>query len=402
MVESAQNSSPELRMAIAGLGAAGCMMIPAMVKNPKVRITAAADLDEPSLDKFHSDFQAEVYGDVEALCQSPNVDAIYISTPTQLHTQHVLMALENGKHVVTEKPMALTLADADAMIEAAQRNGVYLVVGHSHSYETPIQRIKEIVGSGELGELRMINNWYFTSWLYNPRNREELDTSLGGGVTFRQGSHQFDIIRIIGGGVIRSVRAMTGVWDDSRPTQGSHVVYLEFENGTPATAVYCGYDRFHTSEITYGVGEQGQPADISEYARARKRLTSFNSPEEESAAKASTVRYGGASRRPSSGEAPHPPFYGLTVVSCEKGDIRQSMDGLFVYGPDEKREIPLSTAETGRDHVIQELYDAVAYDREPLHDGRWGKSNLEVCLAVLESAEQRKEVYLSHQKATPD
>ena len=125
--------------------------------------------------------------------------------------------------------MALTLADADSMIEAAQRNGVYLVVGHSHSYETPIQRIKEIVGSGELGELRMINNWYFTSWLYNLRNREELDTSLGGGVTFRQGSHQFDIIRIIGGGVIRSVRAMTGVWDDSRPTQGSHVVYLEFE-----------------------------------------------------------------------------------------------------------------------------------------------------------------------------
>ena len=97
MVASAQNSSPELRMAIAGLGAAGCMMIPAMVKNPKVRITAAADLDEPSLDKFHSDFQAEVYGDVEALCQSPNVDAIYISTPTQLHTQHVLMALENGE-----------------------------------------------------------------------------------------------------------------------------------------------------------------------------------------------------------------------------------------------------------------------------------------------------------------
>ena len=71
-------------------------------------------------------------------------------------------------------------------------------------------------------------------------------------------------------------------------------------------------------------------------------------------------------------------------------------------GPDERVEIPLSTAETGRDHVIQELYDAVAYDREPLHDGRWGKSNLEVCLAVLESAAQRKEVYLSNQKATPD
>ena len=401
MVGSAGSGSPELRMAIIGLGNAGCMMIPAMVKNPRVKLAAAADLDKPSLEKFQQDFQAEVHESVESLCESPNIDAIYISTPTQLHTEHVIMALEHGKHVITEKPMALTLEDADAMIAAAQRNSVHLVVGHSHSYETPIQRIAEIVRSGELGPVRMMNNWYFTSWLYNPRNREELDTSLGGGVTFRQGSHQFDILRMIGGGLVRSVRAMTGVWDEDRPTQGSHVVYLEFEDGTPATAVYCGYDRFHTSEITFGVGEQGHPADTSEYARARKRLGTFDSSAEESAAKAASARYGGSSRRADPGQAPNPPFYGLTVISCEKGDIRQSQDGLIVYGPDERREIRLSTAESGRDHVIQELYDAVVSDREPLHDGRWGKANLEVCLAVLESGKERKEVYLSHQKAVP-
>jgi phthalate 4,5-cis-dihydrodiol dehydrogenase len=208
--------SPELRMAIIGLGNAGCMMLPAMVKNPRVKLVAAADLDKPSLEKFQQDFQAEVYENVEALCENANVDAIYISTPTQLHTEHVIMALEHGKHVITEKPMALTLEDADAMIAASQRNSVHLVVGHSHSFETPIQRITEIVRSGELGPVRMMNNWYFTSWLYNPRNREELDTSLGGGVTFRQGSHQFDIIRMIGGGLVRSVRAMP--WVGRRPS----------------------------------------------------------------------------------------------------------------------------------------------------------------------------------------
>jgi phthalate 4,5-cis-dihydrodiol dehydrogenase len=131
-------------------------------------------------------------------------------------------------------------------------------------------------------------------------------------------------------------------------------------------------------------------------------LGSFDSSAEESAAKAASARYGGTSRRGDPGQAPNPPFYGLTIVSCEKGDIRQSPDGLVVYGLDERREIPLSTAESGRDHVIQELYDAVVNDWEPLHDGRWGKANLEVCLAVLESGRERKEVYLSHQKATPD
>ena len=159
MVESDSGQGSTLRFAIAGLGTAGCMMIPAALKHPHVELTAAADLDEECLGKFHDDFQAEVHAGIESLCQSPNVDAIYIATPTQLHTEHALLALNAGKHVVLEKPMALTLDDAEAMIQCAERNGRQLVVGHSHSYETPIRRIRDIVRSGRLGELRMIHNW---------------------------------------------------------------------------------------------------------------------------------------------------------------------------------------------------------------------------------------------------
>lgn len=402
MLERQTSDLPVLRFAIAGLGAAGCMMIPAVVKHPGLKMAAAADLDPEPLEKFRQDFQAETFLSVEDLCSSPNVDAVYIATPTQLHAQHVLTALDRGKHVIIEKPMALTLNDAESMITAAQRNGVHLVVGHSHSFETPIRRIREIVRSGELGRLRMIHNWYFTDWIYRPRNREELDTSLGGGVTFRQGSHQFDIIRIVGGGMLRSVRAMTGRWDASRPTEGSHVVYLEFEDGTPATAVYSGYDRFRTAELTYSVGEQGQLVNLSAYAAGRKAQRTIGDAAAESAFKRSTVRYGGARRRESGPPNPHPPFYGMTVASCEKGDIRQSADGLLIYGEDEIQEIPLPTDRSGRDAVVAELYDAVAKDIPPVHGGRWGKANLEVCLSVLESARERREVILSHQVATPD
>src|SRR5262249_27971644 len=100
-------SAPVLRWAVAGLGTAGCMMLPAILRNPHARLTAGADTDAGALASFARDFQAETYQNVEALCASPHVDAIYIATPTQYHTEHVLLALEHGKHVVIEKPMAL-------------------------------------------------------------------------------------------------------------------------------------------------------------------------------------------------------------------------------------------------------------------------------------------------------
>jgi phthalate 4,5-cis-dihydrodiol dehydrogenase len=90
------------------------------------------------------------------------------------------------------------------------------------------------------------------------------------------------------------------------------------------------------------------------------------------------------------------------VISCERGDIRQYPDGLVLYGAEEKRELPLPAGETGRDAVVRELYEAVVHGRPPLHHGGWGKANLEVCLAVLRSARERREVLLSHQTPTLD
>jgi phthalate 4,5-cis-dihydrodiol dehydrogenase len=171
------------------------MMLPALARHPHARITAAADTDPEALERFGHDFQAETHASVEALCKSPRVDAIYIATPTQYHVEHAVTALEHRKHVVIEKPMALTLDDADLIIEAAERHGVQLVVAHSHSFEPPIRKIREIVRSGALGKLHMLHNWYLSDWLYRPRNAEELDTRLGGGVTFSPTSSELSLWR---------------------------------------------------------------------------------------------------------------------------------------------------------------------------------------------------------------
>jgi phthalate 4,5-cis-dihydrodiol dehydrogenase len=128
------------------------------------------------------------------------------------------------------------------------------------------------------------------------------------------------------------------------------------------------------------------------------------SPEEEERLKEET-RFGGKRE----GEFSHvwsgerkQPFFGFTLVSCERGDIRQTPDGLFIYGENEKREIRLPAGRRGREAEIEELYNAVVHGRPVFHDGRWGEATLEVCLSMIESAKERREIFLSHQVPSPE
>lgn len=90
---------------------------------------------------------------IEQLCQSPNVDAVYVATPHELHAQHTLIALKNQKHVIVEKPMALTLKECEEMNSAADQYGVKLLCGHTKSFDPPIRKMREVISSGELGKL---------------------------------------------------------------------------------------------------------------------------------------------------------------------------------------------------------------------------------------------------------
>src|SRR5215813_6487101 len=387
-----------LRLGIVGLGGGASDMIPAFVQHPHITLTAAADIDPGQLEKFRSEFDAETYQSAQALCASPNVDVVYIATPNQYHTAHALLALEQGKHVLVEKPMTLTLDDADVMIAAAARQGVQLLVNVKHSFDPYIVKIREIVQSGELGQLRMLHYWYFSDWLYRPRTAEELNPSLGGGVTWRQGPHQFDILRTIAGGLVRSVRAMTGMWDASRPVVGCHAAYLDFEDGTAATAIYSDYDHFNSRELTFGVGTARSAAESSAYAQARRTLWQLGGGEAETALKRAQ-RYGG--RRRAAGAAPRRSagwvLGGPLIVTFDKGDVRLTPSGLRIYSDEDTWEVPIGSEADGRHGIVNHLYEAVVHGRRPFADGRWGKATVEVLLAVLASARERRELFLAHQ-----
>jgi phthalate 4,5-cis-dihydrodiol dehydrogenase len=327
------------------------------------------------------------YDSVEAMCGNENVDAVWIATPNDFHAEHAITAAAHGKHVVCEKPMALSLEDCDRMNAAAAANRVHLLM-HSKAADPPIVKMREVISSGRLGRAIQISSWNYKSWLNYPRLPSELDTSKGGGIVFRQGSHQADIVRCLGGGVVKSVRALTGKWHPQFDTEGNYSAFLEFGDGTPASLVFNGYGGFDMTELTWGIGEGGY---IAPERSVRKEAASAG-PVNAQAKYAEPSR---AERRHRDGPRKQP-FFGLTVVSCEKGDMRQFPEGIYVYGAQGREEIACPPFMDRAGELVK-LYRAVSDNRPPFNDGRWGKATLEVLLAILQSSKEGREVFLQHQ-----
>ena len=387
-----------LRIGVAGLGRAFVLMLPSLAFHPKVELVAAADPREDARARFAQEFHARTYVSVDELCGDPNVDAIYVATPHEFHAQNVITAASHGKHVLVEKPMALSIPECQAMIEAVRRANVQLVVGHSHSFDAPIARTREMIAGGAFGALRMITAVQFTDFLYRPRRPEEL-TAENGGVVLNQAPHHVDIARLLGGGMVRSVRALTGAWDTKRPVEGAYSALLSFENGAFATLTYGGYAHFDSDEFAGWIAESGYPKNPEVYGAARSLLRGSATPAAELALK-SERNYGGAESQKSALPHSAPRFhqhFGLVIVSCDRADLRPGPKGITIYGDDTRHFEPVPGPEIPRGEVIDELHAAIFAGKPPLHSGKWGLATMEVCLAMLQSAREGREIALTHQ-----
>ncbi len=388
-----------LKLGVAGLGRAFVLMRPALAAHPKVQLVAAADPREEARARFAAEFGGRTYPSVEALCVDADIEAVYVATPHELHAENAIMAARNGKHVLVEKPMALTLDECHAMIEAARNSGVHLVVGHSHSFDAPIARARELIAAGTFGALRMITAVQFTDFLYRPRRPEELVTASGGGVVLNQAPHHVDIARLIGGGMVKSVRALTGAWDRERPVEGAYSALLAFANGAFATLTYSGYAHFDSDEFAGWIAESGLPKDADAYGAARTLLAGTRTPADELALK--TARnYGRAdSPKPANSESDsrfHQHF-GLVIASCDRADLRPGPKGVAIYADHARSFEPVPVPPIARSEVIEELHAAIFEGRKPLHSGEWSLATMEVCLAMQQSAREGREIVLKHQ-----
>jgi phthalate 4,5-cis-dihydrodiol dehydrogenase len=237
--------------------------------------------------------------------------------------------------------------------------------------------------------------------MLRPRSSDELDPLQGGGVPYRQGPHQIDTVRVLGGGRLKSVRGMTGQWLEERPIPGYYSAYLEFDDGTASTVVHNGYGYMTAGELIPWAAEQARstvPAHVATRRAIRSKQRNEDGDKQE-------LRIGGAAGRgvlrPSTSPAWTPSDLGIVIVSCERGDIRHSEHGVFVYDDDGVHDIDLSALQGPgqRREELEELYAGIVLGQPIYHDGRWGMATLEACLGLMESARTHSEVQLTRQVA---
>jgi phthalate 4,5-cis-dihydrodiol dehydrogenase len=391
-----------LKVGVAGLGAGAVQVVRAMEHAPHIELMAAADVRPEALTAFQQRYGGRAYDSVEKLCQDPDVEVIWVSTPNQYHAEHTIMAANHGKNIVAEKPMALNLEEAARMVEAAEKNNVRLLCGHTASLMAAYQSMRDMVRSEELGKVGAINVWSYTDWMFRPRMPQEVNIETGGGVPYRQGPHQVDTVRLIGGGRVRSVRGTTGQWFPGRRVPGYYSAFLDFEEGHTATIVHNGYGYFSTFEFVPWAG----PTRVRNSVIQLRKSLRANGPDsaDELAAK-NERRFGGSDENRTSeqepGEQPRARGFqgdlGIVLVTCERGDIRQSPTGLWVYDDDGQREVPIKGIDDERMAELDEMYEAIQQNRPVRHDGRWGMATLEVVLAIMQSARERREITMQHQ-----
>jgi phthalate 4,5-cis-dihydrodiol dehydrogenase len=399
-----------LRMAIAGIGQGGGGMLPAMAGMPQMQLVAGADINPLTRERFKARYaDAQVYASVADLCKDPDVEAVWVSSPNRFHCEHAVEALESGKHVVVEKPMAVSLDEADRMIEAADRNGVTLIAGHTNSFELPVRAMRKVITSGRLGRLCAVHISSYTDWMLRGRTPDELDPNQGGGIPWRQGPHQIDVLRLLGGGLLRSVRGTTGDWFHERKVPGYQSAFFEFEDGASGTILHNGYGYFLTSELFPWLPESRR----YNYDERREIRDSIRGGTRDEESEKQSFRIGGdrdPNARPRTENAAPKPWdpadLGMTVVTCERGDIRNSKHGLYLYADNGRFEIPL-TGQWGlgmQEHraELEELYGAVVLGKPAYHSGKWGAATLEAVVAMIRSARERKEMLLDRQVAMPD
>jgi xylose dehydrogenase (NAD/NADP) len=178
-------------------------VIPGAHASPKVDLVAVSSRDQARADAYASKWEIpRAYGSYEALLADPEIEAVYISLPNNLHCEWSINALEAGKHVLCEKPMSRHTADVEAAFDAAERTGRILSEAFMYRHNPQTKRVKELVESGAIGELRLIRSAFSYS-LYDEDNiRLRLDVE--GGALMDVGCYTVSGSRLFGGEPIRA------------------------------------------------------------------------------------------------------------------------------------------------------------------------------------------------------
>ena len=192
------NLSQPLRWGLLSTANINRSVIPAIRASKRNVLTAVASRSQETGDAYAKKWEiGTVFGSYEAMLASPDVDVIYNSLPNSLHAEWTIAAAKAGKHILCEKPFALTVADVDAMAAAARENKVVIAEAFMYRHHPQTALVKSIVQSGEIGELRLIRG-SFTFNISKPTD-VRLNASIGGGSIWDVGCYPISYGRFLFG-----------------------------------------------------------------------------------------------------------------------------------------------------------------------------------------------------------
>jgi len=223
-----------IRTAVVGPGKVAHNHARALMALPESNFVAICGRNREKVENFAMQYNVAAYSDVSEMVDKAGVETVVICTPHPAHTGPAIAAMQAGAHVLVEKPLATTLADCDAMIEAAKKNGVQLGVVSQRRFYDPVRRVKAAIEAGKIGRPLLgtvvILGWRDEAYYTSDPWRGTWDAE-GGGVLVNQAPHQLDLLQWLMGPIEESF----GYWDNlNHPyieVDDTALAVLRFKNG---------------------------------------------------------------------------------------------------------------------------------------------------------------------------
>jgi xylose dehydrogenase (NAD/NADP) len=218
----------ELRWGIIGPGRIAPRIVRALSASARGKLVAVASRDLSRAEAFGARFGiGQSFGSYDALLDASDVDVVYIALPNSLHAEWTIRALEAGKHVLCEKPLALSVRDVDAIIAASTRTSRVAVEGFMYLHHPQTIRAVELAQGGELGQLELIDGTFsfFLSYPKDPR----IDPAMGGGSLWDVGCYPVSLARRIAGEEPERLNAFARF--DERGVDRTFIGQLRFPGG---------------------------------------------------------------------------------------------------------------------------------------------------------------------------
>jgi phthalate 4,5-cis-dihydrodiol dehydrogenase len=230
-----------LGLGIVGAGRVASNHARAAQRLDDVALRAIAEVDDSRRTAFAQEYACAAEGSLDALLRRDDVDLVVLSLPHRLHADAAIQALQGGKHVLVEKPMAMSVEECDRMIAAAQAAGRLLAVGLTHHFHPVPAAARDLIRSGQLGRLVWATETQYGQRRLGSNPAWLFDRAEGGGQLLANGVHFIDRLMMLAGSRIVAVKALVGSFFNTYPSDDGTLAYFQFANGAAGTLALTGH-----------------------------------------------------------------------------------------------------------------------------------------------------------------